>query len=90
MVSGVADGVCTAAGVVIDGVVAEDAGRVTRDIHDARGLTGEFDEAEGLGGASGSPAPRTARAAPTDAATRTNARNVLSKVGGDRRDVPER
>jgi hypothetical protein len=83
MVSGVADGVWTAAGIVVDAGVAneaDDTQRATGQI-DA-GVSCAVDEAEGglAGAVSTPPAPRTAMANASDAPTRANASDALRIV----------
>lgn len=78
MVSEATDGVCVAAGVVVERVVVhefDDAERVTGEVAEAKDVTGA---------ASVPPAPRTAIANASDALTRISASDTLRMVRPER------
>jgi hypothetical protein len=84
MVSGVADSVWTAAGVVGERVVVH-------TFRDAECVIGEVDEtSEMIGAASVRPIPRTARANASAALTSANASDAVRMVSPEHRGSAER
>jgi hypothetical protein len=89
MVSGLADGVCDAAWIVLDEDGLDEIDDTQRS--SGEGVTGAVDEAEGVtGAASSQPVLRTASANPSDAPTTANVSDALRIVRRERGRASER